>query len=86
MPVLLYPGSVFVAPMLYRHGRRLILPLMGSSILLFDSGLAFAYFVISPLMFGFFTTVAPPGVAVMTDIASYLDFGLALVFAFGLAL
>jgi sec-independent protein translocase protein TatC len=85
MPFLLYQAWAFVAPGLYKHERRLVMPLMASSILLFYSGVAFAYFVVFPLMFGFFTKVAPSGVTVMTDIAAYLDFVLALFFAFGFA-
>lgn len=85
MPILLYQAWAFVAPGLYKHERRLVVPLMTSSIVLFYSGVAFAYFVVFPLMFGFFTKVAPTGVTVMTDISAYLDFVLALFFAFGLA-
>lgn len=85
MPFLLYQAWSFVAPGLYKHERRLVMPLMASSIVLFYGGVAFAYFVVFPLMFAFFTAVAPSGVTVMTDIAAYLDFVLALFFAFGLA-
>jgi sec-independent protein translocase protein TatC len=85
MPILLYQAWAFVAPGLYKHERRLMVPLMSSSIVLFYGGVAFAYFVVFPLMFGFFTKVAPSGVTVMTDISAYLDFVLALFFAFGLA-
>lgn len=85
MPFLLHQAWSFVAPGLYKHERRLLLPLMASSILLFYGGVAFAYYIVFPLMFAFFTTVAPSGVTVMTDIAAYLDFVLALFFAFGLA-
>jgi len=85
MPFLLYQAWAFVAPGLYKHERRLVMPLMASSIVLFYSGVAFAYYIVFPLMFGFFTAVAPSGVTVMTDIAAYLDFVLALFFAFGLA-
>lgn len=85
MPMLLYQGWAFVAPGLYKHERRLVLPLMISSIVLFYAGVAFAYYVVFPLMFAFFTAVAPTGVAVMTDISAYLDFVLALFFAFGFA-
>jgi len=85
MPVLLFQAWAFVAPGLYKHERRLVMPLMASSIVLFYSGVAFAYYVVFPLMFGFFTAVAPSGVTVMTDISAYLDFVLALFFAFGLA-
>lgn len=85
MPFLLYQAWAFVAPGLYKHERRLVLPLMASSIVLFYGGVAFAYYIVFPLMFAFFTTVAPSGVTVMTDIAAYLDFVLALFFAFGFA-
>ena len=85
MPFLLYQAWSFVAPGLYKHERRLIVPLMASSILLFYGGVAFAYFIVFPLMFAFFTSMAPTGVTVMTDIAAYLDFVLALFFAFGFA-
>ncbi len=85
MPWLLYQVWAFVAPGLYQHERRLALPLVITSALLFYGGVAFAYFVVFPLMFGFFTAVAPEGVSVMTDINSYLDFVLTLFFAFGLA-
>ena len=85
MPVLLYHLWAFVSPGLYRHEQRLALPLLVSSILLFYLGTAFAYFVVFPLVFSFFTSVAPTGVAVMTDISSYLSFVLKLFFAFGLA-
>jgi sec-independent protein translocase protein TatC len=85
MPVLLYQMWAFIAPGLYKQERRLMLPLMASSIVLFYGGVAFASHVVFPLMFGFFTAVAPTGVTVMTDIAAYLDFVLALFFAFGLA-
>jgi sec-independent protein translocase protein TatC len=85
MPFLLYQAWAFVAPGLYKHERRLVMPLMASSIVLFYGGVAFAYYIVFPLMFAFFTSVAPSGVTVMTDITAYLDFVLALFFAFGLA-
>jgi sec-independent protein translocase protein TatC len=85
VPYLLYQAWAFIAPGLYKQERRLVLPLMSSSIVLFYSGVAFAYYVVFPLMFGFFTAAAPTGVTVMTDIAAYLDFVLALFFAFGIA-
>jgi sec-independent protein translocase protein TatC len=85
MPWLLYQIWAFVAPGLYQHERRLALPLVVTSALLFYGGVAFAYFVVFPLMFAFFTAVAPQGVSVMTDINAYLDFVLTLFFAFGLA-
>ncbi len=85
MPYLLYQLWGFVAPGLYRHERRMALPLLASSVVLFYLGAAFAYFVVFPLVFRFFTSVTPEGVAVMTDISEYLDFVLTLFFAFGLA-
>ncbi len=85
MPVVLYQLWAFVAPGLYSQERRFAIPLLLTSILLFYAGIAFAYFIVFPLMFGFFTAVAPTGVTVMTYIAHYLDFVLMLFFAFGLA-
>jgi len=85
IPVILYQAWAFVAPGLYQQEKRFVMPLMVSSILLFYAGVAFAYYVVFPLMFGFFTTVAPQGVTVMTDITAYLDFVLTLFFAFGIA-
>ncbi len=84
IPVVLYQLWAFVAPALYRHEQRLARPLLYSSVLLFYSGCAFAYFVVFPLVFGFFTSVAPEGVAVMTDISKYLDFVITLFLAFGI--
>ena len=83
VPVILYQFWAFVAPGLYKRERRMILPLLIASTLLFYMGVAFAYFVVLPLVFGFLTAAAPEGVAVMTDIAKYLDFVLGLFFAFG---
>lgn len=83
VPYILYQFWAFVAPGLYKRERRMILPLLIASTLLFYMGVAFAYFVVFPLVFGFLTAAAPEGVAVMTDIAKYLDFVLALFFAFG---
>ena len=85
IPYLLYQLWAFVAPGLYRHEQRLVLPLLASSSLLFYLGVAFAYFVVFPLMFRFFTATAPEGVAVMTDISRYLDFVLTMFLAFGFA-
>ena len=85
MPVVLTQIWHFVAPGLYRQEKRFALPLVLSSIVLFYVGVSFAYFVVFPLMFGFFAAVAPEGVTMMTDISSYLDFILTLFFAFGLA-
>ena len=85
MPVVLYQVWGFTAPGLYKKEKRFAVPLLLSSIILFYCGTVFAYFVVFPLMFAFFTSAAPDGVAVMTDIASYLDFVLVLFFAFGIA-
>ena len=85
VPAILYQAWAFVAPGLYQHEKRLAVPLLVSSTLLFYLGCAFAYFVVFPLVFGFFTSVAPEGVSVMTDIGKYLDFILVLFLAFGLA-
>lgn len=85
MPVVLYQAWAFVAPGLYRREKRFALPLLASSILLFYLGIAFAYFVVFPLMFEFFTAIAPEDVEVQTDIALYLDFVTTIVFAFGIA-
>ena len=85
MPYLLHQFWAFIAPALYQHEKRLALPLLASSVLLFYLGAGFAYVVVFPLVFVFLTGVAPEGVAVMTDITHYLDFVLTLFFAFGLA-
>lgn len=85
VPYLLYQAWAFIAPGLYQHERKLIIPLLASSTVLFYAGIAFAYYVVFPLVFGFFIGVAPEGVAVMTDISKYLDFVLKLFIAFGIA-
>ena len=85
IPYVLYQAWSFIAPGMYRHEKRLAIPLLVSSILLFYAGAAFAYYVVFPLIFAFFTSVGPPDVAIMTDINRYLDFVLKLFFAFGLA-
>ncbi|MBD3633388.1 MAG: twin-arginine translocase subunit TatC [Methylophaga sp.] len=85
VPYLLYQLWAFVAPGLYDHERKLVFPLLFASTLLFFLGIAFAFYVVFPLIFAFLTQAAPEGVAVMTDISSYLDFVLKLFFAFGLA-
>lgn len=84
IPIVLYQLWAFVAPALYRHEKRLAKPLLYSSVALFYLGCAFAYFVVFPLVFGFFTSVAPEGVSVMTDISKYLDFVITLFLAFGI--
>jgi sec-independent protein translocase protein TatC len=83
MPFILHQCWSFISPGLYRHEKRLAIPLLVSSIVLFYAGIAFAYYVVFPLLFGFFTSIGPEGVAIMTDISSYLDFVLKLFFAFG---
>ena len=85
IPFVLYQVWAFVAPALYREEKRLARPLLYTSVFLFYAGCAFAYFVVFPLVFGFFTRVAPEGVTVMTDISKYLDFVITLFLAFGLA-
>ncbi|MCP5163741.1 MAG: twin-arginine translocase subunit TatC [Pseudomonadales bacterium] len=85
MPFVLYQAWSFIAPGMYRHEKRLAIPLLFSSVALFYAGAAFAYFVVFPLIFAFFTSIGPEDVTIMTDINSYLDFVLKLFFAFGLA-
>jgi sec-independent protein translocase protein TatC len=85
MPVILYHFWAFITPGLYSHERKMMLPLLVGSTFLFYAGVVFAYYVVFPLIFSFFLSVAPQGVAVMTDISKYLDFVLKIFFAFGLA-
>ncbi len=85
IPVLLHQVWGFIAPGLYKHEKRIAVPLLLSSILLFYAGMAFAYFLVFPMIFHFFASVTPDGVAMMTDINEYLDFVLTLFFAFGVA-
>ncbi|MGB1262336.1 MAG: twin-arginine translocase subunit TatC [Cognaticolwellia sp.] len=85
MPYILYQLWSFIAPGLYQNEKRLIAPLMLGSTLLFYGGIAFAYYVVFPVAFAFFSSVAPDGVTIATDISSYLDFVLKLFFAFGMA-
>ncbi|MDM8547914.1 twin-arginine translocase subunit TatC [Candidatus Venteria ishoeyi] len=85
IPVLFYHLWGFVAPALYAHEKQLIVPLLVSSSLLFYLGMLFAYFVVFPLVFGFFVSVLPDDVQMSTDISSYLNFVLKMFFAFGLA-
>jgi sec-independent protein translocase protein TatC len=84
-PWVLYQIWAFVAPGLYKHERRLAVPLLVSATLLFYVGCAFAYFLVLPAVFKFTTAVAPVGVAVMTDISKYLDFVIVIFLAFGVA-
>jgi sec-independent protein translocase protein TatC len=85
LPHTLYQIWAFVAPGLYAHEKKLMVPVIAASCLLFLAGMAFAYFAVLPVVFGFIVSSAPAGVAVMTDIAQYLDFVLTLFMAFGLA-
>lgn len=85
MPWLLYQAWAFVAPGLYQREKKLALPLLASSLLLFYGGCAFAFFVVLPSVFGFLTMVTPDGVAMMTDINAYLDFVLVIFLAFGIS-
>jgi sec-independent protein translocase protein TatC len=85
MPVILYQFWAFVAPGLYSSEKRIAAPLLVSSIFLFYAGVAFAFYVVFPLVFGFFTSVGPEMIEISTDIGRYLDFVLALFFGFGLA-
>ena len=85
IPILLYQLWAFVAPGLYKHEKRLAMPLVVSSVLLFYAGMAFAYFVVFPMAFKFLVGFLPPGVQMMTDIKAYLDFVFSMFFAFGIA-
>lgn len=85
MPFILYQLWAFIAPGLYKHEKRLMIPLVASSALLFYIGVMFAYFVVFPLVFAFMASTTPEGVVMATDIAKYLDFVLSLFFAFGIA-
>ncbi|GAB2944777.1 twin-arginine translocase subunit TatC [Aquaspirillum soli] len=83
LPHSLYQAWAFVAPGLYQHEKRLALPLIVSSFVLFLVGMAFAYFLVFPVVFGFMSSVTPDGVSMMTDIDKYLSFVLGMFFAFG---
>ena len=85
MPMILYQVWGFIAPGMYQSEKRIAIPLLVSSILLFYAGLAFAYYVVFPLVFGFFSGVGPEGVSYTPDIARFLDITLKLFFAFGIA-
>lgn len=85
MPYVLYQAWAFIAPGMYRHERRFALPLMVSSVVLFYAGVAFAYYVVCPVIFSFIASTTPEGVKMMPDIMRYLDFVLAMMFAFGFA-
>jgi sec-independent protein translocase protein TatC len=85
LPHTIYQVWAFIAPGLYPHEKKLMIPMIVCSSLLFLAGMAFAFFLVFPVIFGFIVGTAPEGVAVMTDIGEYLDFVLTLFFAFGLA-
>jgi sec-independent protein translocase protein TatC len=85
VPIILHQVWGFIAPGLYKHEKRIAIPLLVSSIVLFYTGMAFAYFVVFPLVFKFFASATPEGVTMATDIARYLDFVMTLFFAFGVA-
>ena len=84
LPVILYQLWAFIAPGLYSHEKKFILPMVVASLLLFACGMAFAYFLVFPVVFGFIVGIAPVGVAVMTDINKYLDFVITMFLAFGI--
>ncbi|MBE8597134.1 Sec-independent protein translocase subunit TatC [Xenorhabdus sp. BG5] len=84
-PMILYQVWAFIAPALYKHERRLIMPLLFSSSILFYLGMAFAYFIVFPIAFGFFINTVPAGVVISTDISNYLSFVMALFMAFGVS-
>ncbi len=83
LPYILYQIWLFAAPGMLKHEKRMVLPLITVSYLLFLSGMAFAYFAVFPVVFGFITAAAPTGVAVMTDIDKYLSFVMGMFIAFG---
>jgi len=85
IPVVLHQIWRFISPGLYAHEKRVAIPLLISSILLFYSGVAFAYFIVFPIIMGFFTAIGPTDVQIMPDISQYLNIALKLFFAFGLA-
>jgi len=85
VPFVLYQVWAFIAPGLYQNEKNIVLPLVVSSTALFYLGIAFAYFVVFPLMFQFFASMTPEGVAFTPDIASYMSFALSIFFAFGVA-
>lgn len=85
IPMVLYQVWAFIAPGLYKKEKNIALPLVVSSTLLFYAGILFAYYVVFPIIFKFFSSMAPEGVAVMPDISSYMSFALKLFFAFGIA-
>ena len=85
MPYLFYEVWMFMSPGLYKNEKTFIAPLMASTSILFAAGVAFAYFIVCPIIFKFFIASAPNSIQVMTDISQYLNFVIKLVFAFGIA-
>ena len=85
IPYILYQTWAFVSPGLYSNEKKLAFPLLASSIILFYTGVIFAYYIVFPLLFAFFASTAPEGIQIMTDINHYLDFILKLFFAFGVS-
>ncbi len=85
VPFILHQIWAFISPGLYQHEKKFAIPLLLSSIFLFYAGIAFAYFVVLPLVFGFFTGIGPEGISFMPDISNILDFSLKIFFAFGIA-
>ena len=85
MPYLFYEVWMFMSPGLYKNEKTFVAPLMATTIILFTAGIAFAYFIVCPIIFKFFIASAPNSIQVMTDISQYLNFVIKLVFAFGIA-
>lgn len=85
MPFILFQLWAFIAPGLYKHEKKMVIPLVISSTILYYVGMAFAYYVVFPLVFAFLIGTTPDGIVVATDISKYLDFVLTLFFAFGIA-
>ena len=85
VPYILHQLWAFISPGLYQHEKKFAVPLLLSSIILFYTGIAFAYFVVLPLAFAFFTSAGPTGIAYMPDISNILNFILTIFFAFGIA-
>ena len=85
VPFILFQIWSFIAPGLYQHEKKFGIPLLISSVILFYAGIAFAYYVVLPLVFGFFTAAGPTGISFLPDIANILNFILKIFFAFGIA-
>lgn len=85
MPIILHQAWSFISPGLYRHEKRIAIPMLLSSIVLFYLGIGFAFYIVLPILMGFFSAIGPEGVAFMPDIQHYLNMVMKLFFAFGLA-